>query len=282
MRIYYINPDGKRFDFEDGIKVTQVSGINPSCAVTMEENAFGDGADYIGERINSRNILLTLYPCCDYDEARTILGKIFYGNGEGKLGFIYDNGEERRITCRFESMTAVLTARPGTIQVSLLCSDPYFYKDGPLTLICGVVDLWEFDDWELPEEDSFEFGNISSGRSTVVSNDGEVDSGCIIRIGINFHIDGVKIIKAYTDDYIALRGPFDPGDIITIDTRPRRKAIKLGNIHSTAETDIMPRLIWGSTFFSIPRGGGRIIVERESGDRSFDVTMQIDERYRGV
>lgn len=282
MRIYYINPDGNRFDLWGDIEATQASGINPSCVISMNENAFGDGADYIGERINSRNILLTIFPCCDYDEARLRLGKIFYGNGEGTLGFIYDNGEERRIRCRFENMNAVLTARPGTMQVSLLCCDPYFIKDGDLTLICGNISCWEFDDWELPEENAFEFEEISTKPSATVSNEGEVDSGCIIRMEMKATVNSIKISKAYTNEYIALRGPFAFGDTITIDTRPRRKAITLRNATSTDETDIMPRLVWGSTFFSIPRGGCRIVAEWDGGSDALNIIMQVDERYRGV
>lgn len=282
MKIYYINPDGARFDFGDDIKVTQVSGINPSCAVTMNENAFGDGADYIGERTNSRNIVLTLYPCCDYDKARLRLGKIFYGNGEGTLGFIYDSGEERNIKCRFESITAVLTASPGTMQVSLLCGDPYFIKDGEPVLICGGSSLWKFDNWELSEDDLFEFEKLSTGASAAVDNDGETDAGCIIRIEVGSSVSGIKIKKAQSSEYIALRGEFSAGDIITIDTRPRRTAIRLSNKTSTEEKDIMSRLIWGSTFFSVPRGGCRISAETNDGLDMLNVTLQIDERYRGV
>lgn len=282
MRIYYINPDGNRFDLWGGIEVTQVSGVNPSCAVTMNENAFGDGADYIGERINSRNIVLTLYPCCDYDEARLALGKIFYGNGEGTLGFIYDDGGERRISCRFESMTAVLAARPGTMQVSLLCGDPYFIKDGALTLVCGDNAMWEFDDWELSEEDAFEFGKLSSGSSAFISNDGETDAGCIIRAEVKSSVNGIKIVQASSKEYIALRGTFSAGEIITIDTRPRRKAIRLSSVTSDTETDIMPRLIWGSAFFSVPRGGCRVYAALDNGSDALNITIKLDERYRGV
>lgn len=282
MKIYYINPDGARFDFGYDIKVTQVSGINPSCAVTMNENAFGDGADYIGERTNSRNIVLTLYPCCDYDEARLRLGKIFYGNGEGTLGFVYDSGEERSINCRFESITAVLTASPGTIQVSLLCGDPYFIKDGDPVLICGGSGLWEFDDWELPEDDLFEFEKITTGTAATVTNGGETDAGCIIWIEVGSSINGIKIKKAQSNEYIALKGEFFAGDIIKIDTRPRRIAIKLSSITSAEEKDIMSRLIWGSTFFSIPRGGCRIFTETNNGLDRLNITLRIGERYRGV
>lgn len=282
MRVYYINPDGKRFDLWGDFEVTQASGINPSSTVTMNENAFGDGADYVGERINSRNIVLMLYPCCNYDDARLKLGKIFYGNGEGTLGFIYDNGDERTIKCRFESLNAVLAARPGTMQVSLLCGDPYFIKEGPLTLICGNIASWEFDGWELPEDNTFEFDELSTNPSAVVSNDGETDSGCIIRIEMKVTASGLKIQKAYSNEYIALRGTFEYGDIITIDTRPRRKAITLRNASSNVETDILPRLIWGSTFFSVPRGKCKIVAESNDGIEVFNITLQVDERYRGV
>ena len=282
MRIYYINPDGKRFDLWGDIQVTQVSGINPSCAVSMEENAFGDGADYISERINSRNILLTLYPCCSYDEARLRLGKIFYGNGEGTLGFIYDDGSERRIDCRFESMTAVLTARPGTMQVSLLCGDPYFTANNTFILIYGVVDFWEFDDWELPEEDSFEFGNYSTNLSAPVYNNGEADTGCIIRIKVSWAVSGIRIIKSRTNEYIELRGTFSGGDLITIDTRPHRKNSTLLNGKTNEETNIMSRLVWGSTLFSIPRGECRIRAASDNGLDMLNITLEFDERYRGV
>lgn len=282
MKIYYINPSGTRFDFGDDIKITQVSGINPSCNVTMSENAFGDGADYISERTSSRNITLTLCPCCDYDEARLRLGKLFYGNGEGTLGFIYDNGEERSIQCRFESITAVLTARCGTMQVSLLCDDPYFIKDGEPILICGDSDLWEFDNWEIYEDELFEFSKISIGASAAVYNEGEIDAGCIIQINVKSSVNGIKITQKPSSEFIALRGDFYAGDIITIDTRPRRISIKLTSVTSDTEKDIMSRLIWGSTFFSIPRGRCRISAETASGVDKLDINLRIDENYRGI
>ena len=179
-------------------------------------------------------------------------------------------------------MTAVLMTRPGTMQVSLLCGDPYFIKDGALTLICGDNAMWEFDDWELSEEDAFEFGKLSSGSSAFISNDGETDAGCIIRAEVKSSVNGIKIVQASSKEYIALKGTFSAGEIITIDTRSRRKAIKLSSVTSDTETDIMSRLIWGSTFFSIPRGGCQVYAALDNGSDALNITIRFDERYRGV
>ncbi len=282
MKIHYINHFNEKITLTDSeFHTLSVNGVTPFTAIKSRENAFSAGADYISEHIMQRNITLVVYSEGDIDEAREKLCRVFRTGGEGTLYFDYGNGSTRTIKCRPESMPAPLKERPGTMQISLLCLDPFF-EDARSTSVqvCGERGLWEFD-WEFT--DNFEFGTIKEDESTLVVNDGAYPAGCIIKINIRTGtVEGLKITNHDTNEYIALSGAYTVGDQITIDTRSKHKSVTLLSSGSIVPRNIISRFIWGSSFFELPSGNSRISARSDNGISGIDVNIYFSERYESI
>ena len=135
--------------FDIGINVRSIEGIGPPKGnVNYTEIASGDGGQFNSARASIRNITmqLGLMPVPTVEEARHRVYKYFPLDQQVTLRFETDK-RLCEITGWVEECEPDIFSDDETIDISIVCPDPYFYSvDSQLGTVnfSGVVDLLEF------------------------------------------------------------------------------------------------------------------------------------------
>lgn len=276
MKIVYTAASGESIDFSRGlIRAVSVSGIFPEKTLVTEESG-SFGGSVVSERRGVRKIKLRAVLCGDIEGLQAALSEVIGSSGTGRLEF--SEGEKNAwIGCYSEGITAEVTGGIDYAEMSFLCPNPFFEKGGGSEVfiqICGSSGVWEFDDWELSEDNGTELSVILSGNSAFVPNDGGFESGCIITAEILGPVSEIRAINAGTKEFIGVKGSFSAGDIVIFRCIDGEKGIFLSSVSDEAKLeDITHRIIWGSTFFKIAPNGTRISVKTDTDNT--DVTAHI-------
>ncbi len=280
----YVGGDGSVISFGKLFSLDSAEGTEPYASVSAEENAFFDGAEYISSHVGARRITLSVSVKGTGAEERRRLYKAFRTGNEGTLYFRWGENT-RKIRCRTEKITMKAETAAQSFKITLLCVNPYFENEESVSYcLCGSADLWEFDCMELPEENVFEFSSLIDRNSTLTVNNGDVAVGCVIRaeIGAPF-VRGIKITHKGTKEFIAVSGSFTAGDVVIFDTRDGSKGISLSRKNNSSYLrDITDRIVWGSEFFRIPVGKGRVHIAADGGLNGISASITFTERFEGV
>lgn len=120
-------------------QVTGVQGLSPQdAAVTTSDRAWLDGASLTGARIGARTISFTIYPEDGPQEARLALYDLFPLKEQVSVRFetplrkAVATGYVKRVECD------LYTARQ-SVEVEVLCPDPYLYAPRPVEADSGGV-----------------------------------------------------------------------------------------------------------------------------------------------
>ena len=145
--------------FDIGINVRSIEGIGPPKGnVNYTEIASGDGGQFNSARASIRNITmqLGLMPVPTVEEARHRVYKYFPLDQQVTLRFETDK-RLCEITGWVEECEPDIFSDDETIDVSIVCPDPYFYSvDSQLGTVnfSGVVDEFEFPFENSPDNES--------------------------------------------------------------------------------------------------------------------------------
>ena len=284
IKIRYENLNGVSLSLTKGhIRVMNIDGISSSTEIHCSEGLSFDGSSYISEHRKTREITLSLMLCRGYENARDILKDLFPTNQEGTLYFTFDDGAVRTISCRVEKVDTCISTENNTAEVTLVCTNPFFTDSVFSTAqICGIINLWEFDDWELPAEESFELSALNQVNSAYIINNGNIKTGCVITLTATQDVKGIKIINNRTKEHLALNWTMIDGNVITIDTRSGRKSIIQSYPATGFTQDITQFIVWGSSFLQVFPGKNRFFVTADSGIEGLSVSVQYSPLYEGV
>lgn len=145
--------------FDIGINVRSIEGIGPPKGnVNYTEIASGDGGQFNSARASIRNITmqLGLMPVPTVEESRHRVYKYFPLDQQVTLRFETDK-RLCEITGWVEECEPDIFSDDETIDVSIVCPDPYFYSvDSQLGALnfSGVVDEFEFPFENSPDNES--------------------------------------------------------------------------------------------------------------------------------
>lgn len=145
--------------FDIGINVRSIEGIGPPKGnVNYTEIASGDGGQFNSARASIRNITmqLGLMPVPTVEESRHRVYKYFPLDQQVTLRFETDK-RLCEITGWVEECEPDIFSDDETIDVSIVCPDPYFYSvDSQLGTVnfSGVVDEFEFPFENSPDNES--------------------------------------------------------------------------------------------------------------------------------
>lgn len=280
MRVFYENTQGEKHELTSGaLRIVSINGADPYTSITTIDNAYSAGSTYIKERIGQRSITMQIAVSgAGPDEARDFIRRLFRFGEEGTLSFIYEYDykiTERTIKCRVEKIPYTIKERPDTMQVSLLCTDPFFKGESSEHLIAGIIPMWEFP-FELPPEgEYFEFSSVQPTGAADIINNGDVEAGCVISVLINSSTDNIQITNRTTGKYFRLNYGFSEGDRVVIDSRLNCKSAVLNG-----QEDILYCMDTSSSFIVIVPGVNRISYDGELMKASVEAVFE--ENYMGI
>ena len=109
----------------------------------------------------------------------------------------------------------------------------------------------------------------------VINNKGDKESGVIIKVTAKDNAEGIKL-TLNDDEYIYVDIAMVEGDVLIINTNPRKKSVTLNG------ENIINKIDRYSTFFSVKKGKNRIAYEVDEGSSNLDIEVDFYAKFLGV
>lgn len=236
---------------EDNFQVLKITGLNPPKAqINTTKMATLDGKKFNSSTLNERNIVITVKLNGDVEKNRIRLYSFFRPKEWCK--FYYKNSSrDVFIEAYTENVECDLFTDNETMQISLLCPEPYF-KDVQEIIddISKILSKFEFP-FSI-DEDGIELSTLDTSKITNIHNISEMDTGVTINIDIYSHIEKLLIKNTSTGETLTLNYQFQSNDKVIINTNKGHKSIKL--IRNAETINIFSAIEKGSTFFRLNIG----------------------------
>lgn len=309
---------------KSGFIIKEIKGLGPVKAeINFTEMATFDGALDNSARIGTRNIVISLIFLENptIEDARLLSYKYF----PNKQKIIFGIETDRRkceIVGRVEENEPNIFSKQEGCEISILCSDPYFYaKDNNITTFSGVDPLFEFpfsnefeitydtildsnnkplidsngdeitvfDRKKYEETKTIEFGEIRNVVERNIHYDGDVETGIILTIHAIGLANGITIYNGRTRELMKI----DDKKLAAI----MGSGIQAGDdiiintnkgeksitmLRSGEYTNIINVLGRPITWFQLSQGDNLFICTAEEGSHNLQFTIENKVLYEGV
>ena len=274
---------------EDQYQIIGIEGLNPPNAnVHRSEVAGMDGSKYISAKLEERNIVLTVRINGDVEKNRLNLytyfktkhwSKMYYSNGSRD---VYIEGYVESVECDLFSMSEQM-------QVSIICTDPYFKSANEIiTDISKVIGNFVFPfafgangvEEGTITDDAIEFSMYLKDRIVNVVNEGEDGTGFIIEITATGEVVNPTIYNVITREAFALKVTLEKDDVLTINTVKGQKSVTL--FHDTVSSNAINKVVRNSTWLTLYKGDNLITYDAEVGNADMKILFKHRTNYQAV
>lgn len=277
-----------------GIVIDNIEGMGPpNSTINSNEVATVDGGIFTSARMGQRNIVITLSPLFNptIEDSRIRIYKYFPIKKKIHLDFLMDR---RHAECEgyVEGNTPTIFSDHETIQISIICPDPYFYELGKEEMaFAGTLPLFQFPfSNESLTEPLLEFGEIHQDNRAILRYSGDVDTGIDITIHVMnetaeqitlWNVETREQIKIDTLKMKRLTGiTFSQGDDIEISTKIGYKYARL--LHDGKYWNIISCINKDADWFQLTAGNNVFTFTADSGESNLMVTFYYRNAYGGI
>lgn len=276
-----------------GIIIQSIVGIGPAEAtININESASIDGGTYNSSKLTPRNIVFNLAfgLVSDIESVRQKTYKYFPVKRKIRLVFETDN-RKTEIYGFVEKNEPDIFQKLETTQISIMCTDPYFYAlDNGGVSFAGVEAQFEFpfsnESLNVP---LLSFGEITIGKEQNVVYQGDGEIGVVIRIHAIGPASGLRIYNTQTKEVmsfsseklISLTGAdISYGDDITISTVRGDKYVRL--LRDGVVINILNILDKDSDWFQLSNADNVLLYTLDEGDKNIQFRVEHRIAYEGV
>lgn len=290
IKLDLFNPD------ESGFIIKNIDGLGPVKAnINFKELATNDGSIDNSARLSSRNIVMSLQFIESPTIEETRLKSYKYFPIKRNIKFLIETDNRICETIgRVEANVPTIFSNAEGCQISILCSNPYFYSAGEnganQTIFYGTDPLFEFPfSNESLTEDLIEFGSIENRTEGTIYYDGDAEIGITIRIhavgeaaGLVIYNTKTREIMRINDDKLkSLMGSgIQAGDEITITTSRGEKGIYM--LRSGVTTNILNSLEKPIKWFQLSKGDNTFAYTASAGLTNLQFRIENKVIYEGV
>ena len=281
---------------ESGFIIKSIEGLGPVKAnINFKELATNDGAIDNSARLSSRNIVMSLQFMESPTIEETRLKSYKYFPIKRNIKFLIETDSRICETIgRVETNVPTIFSNAEGCQISILCSNPYFYSAGEngtnQTIFYGTEPLFEFPfSNESLTKDLIEFGSIENRTEGTIYYDGDAEIGITIQIHAVGEAEGLVIYNTKTreimrinDDKLkSLMGSgIQAGDEITITTSRGEKGIYM--LRSGVTTNILNSLEKPIKWFQLSKGDNTFAYTASAGLTNLQFRIENKVIYEGV
>lgn len=263
------------------MRIIDIEGIEASSYTINTISSEQDGAIVTSEKVEPREITITGDIKKNENETtnREKLIRFFNPKATGEL-YITRNDKERKIQYRVSSFDFITNKLYEDIDFTIVLEsteEPYFSdaknKGNNLALISPQ---FAFPLVIRPTPKGKIMGYRVYKQYMPLVNDGDKETG--IEIIVTAKRGQMKDIKLILNDsqFIKVNQTLNQGDVLTINTNPRKKSVKLNG------TNIINQIDRTSTFFSLRIGKNILKYECEDGATNVDIDVQFYRKFLGV
>ena len=281
---------------ESGFIIKSIEGLGPVKAnINFKELATNDGAIDNSARLSSRNIVMSLQFMESPTIEETRLKSYKYFPIKRNIKFLIETDSRICETIgRVETNVPTILSNAEGCQISILCSNPYFYSAGEngtnQTIFYGTEPLFEFPfSNESLTEDLIEFGSIENRTEGTIYYDGDAEIGITIQIHAVGEAEGLviyntkkrEIIRINDDKLKSLMGSgIQAGDEITITTSRGEKGIYM--LRNGVTTNILNSLEKPIKWFQLSKGDNTFAYTASAGLTNLQFRIENKVIYEGV
>ena len=281
---------------ESGFIIKSIEGLGPVKAnINFKELATNDGAIDNSARLSSRNIVMSLQFMESPTIEETRLKSYKYFPIKRNIKFLIETDNRICETIgRVETNVPTIFSNAEGCQISILCSNPYFYSAGEngtnQTIFYGTEPLFEFPfSNESLTEDLIEFGSIENRTEGTIYYDGDAEIGITIQIHAVGEAEGLVIYNTKTREIMRINDDklksligsgIQAGDEITITTSRGEKGIYM--LRNGVTTNILNSLEKPIKWFQLSKGDNTFAYTASAGLTNLQFRIENKVIYEGV
>ena len=272
---------GNRLDLTNersGIYIDKVEGLSPVKAEhSAASSPYFDGARLTNVRIGVRNIVIYLELHRNVEENKALLYRLFRKKKEGTLFY---KGAERDVYIKgyVEDITPDQYSNPVTVQIVVVCFDPYFIDAHALvTEIARDSPKLHFS---LAITEPRPFGIYSENSTQSLTNSGDEQLGMLVHIYASGRAEIPKIYNEETGEFFELGMELMAGDEIVINTAKGEHSVTLKR--AAQEFNMFNAITRGSSWLQLDVGENVFGATASSGGDALRFMLSAAERYEGV
>ena len=260
--------------------ITLIEGITGLQGEVNTSKRIGrDGSQKNSARAGERNIVIHIKPQFPVEENRQKLYKFFRSGRDVRLYFSNKNRSVYIDGTVETSPDGSLFELSQTLQVSILCPNPYFYDvDTRIQMASRIESLFEFP-FSI-EVEGIPFSEIIKENMIVISNDGDVEFGFRLEITCSDEVVDPRIYKAETGEFFGISTTINEGDKIILNTISGERSVTL--IRNGISTNIINSIMEGSKWFTMDAGDNIFAWECVSGTNNVEFVFYPPCQYEGV
>lgn len=275
------NEQGQALQLTDNLNYTisNIIGLDPpDSTINTTRNAGEDGSVFNSSFVGNRTITITMAINAPTEENRINLYAYFKAKKGVKLHYtndtrdVYIDGYVQRMNINFFD-------RKEVVQITIICTNPYFTAEAD-----KVVDFSQVAPaFEFPFDigaGGIAFSVITPIDNQDLINEGDVETGFIIKINAIGSVTAPEIYNMTTGEQFKLSTALQDGDEVTINTKRKEKSVTL--LRSGVLTNIIGDLAAGSTWLQLLPGDNLFAMTATSNPQNMVVTCRVSELFEGV
>lgn len=293
-----------RYPEKSGINVKNITGITPVGA-EIYSTPFGsiDGGVYVGSRVPSRNIVMTLAlyerknelgELETIEDSRLTVYNFFRIKDWVNLVF-YTTNRILQVLGYVESAETDVFSDEETSTVSIICVDPWFYSSNYSEIsFSGTKPTFTFPfssvlGSNIPSE-LLQFGDISIDTRTDIMYEGDIKTGFNMSItffGSDFHniyfynMQTRERMNIYTDQIAKIAGsPLGEGDELQISTISGQKTAYL--LRGGDYRNIISAIDKNADWFQLTKGNNVFAFSSDYGVENITFRLSYRDAYAGI
>ncbi len=261
--------------------ITDIEGLNPPDAtINTSQIAMLDGEKFNSAKVNMRTLNIAFAIETDAERNRIEVYRVLKPKRpvtvyyQSDLRDVYIIGYIKALDIGYFDQKQVCT-------VSILCPSPFWRSAqefvNELSRIIGMFHF-PFSSTAIPQ---IVFGYEDATASVTVDNAGDLETGLIIQIYARAQVANPKIFDYETQEFIGVNYTLLPADLVTIDTNPGRKTVKL--LREGVTYNIFNALMKDSAWLQLPANGGVYTYMVGSGMATdLNITILHNTLFEGV
>lgn len=192
---------------KSGLLISNIEGLSPSSAsINTTSSALMDGSEYNSAKFQERNIVISIiynpavFTQDCIENIRHLSYRYFPIKQKIRLTFNTDH-RNLWIDGYVEDDNINIFSQMEEGSYSIICPDPYF-RDGKehRVFLSSTISLFEFPfSNESLDKPLLEFSQVNVNNQTRVLYEGDVDTGCVIRIEFRDYVHDLRLYNSAKD-----------------------------------------------------------------------------------
>lgn len=276
------NALGEEFELShdtENIIIEKVEGLDPPPVDVNTAYSPTDGTSFRSAHAQQRNIVLHLALVGDVEAQRLRLYKMFTPKKALTLYFA-NHLRDVKTVCYVESPEFDIYAKPERAVISLICPSPWLESAVPIDFEPGYeVPTFE-PPFSIELDEPIPFSEVVDHPTSIIVNRGDAEVGFTAKITFTGEVTGLKLTNETTGDFFKLEYSFRSGDVLNIDTRSGKLAVKRTRSGSTI--NLLQYITDSSRWVKLPVGVNRVGITAETGLSYIAAEISVNLLYGGV